>query len=130
MKILEGMDRHYEPLNEWICEAMRPHAERVAPDSIRYRFVFDKLEILMALSYAHHAGNASSEDWYWTIPGTYTYQRENRNRVLQEIRESLDAMGDESPFVTCNIFGRTAGHCMQGLKALEEFIPKLWSGLR
>ena len=130
MKILEGMDRHYEPLNEWIYEAVRPHVERVAPDSNRYRFVFDKLEILMALSYAHHAGSESSEDWYWTIPGIFAYQHENRERILQEIRESLNAMGDESPFVTCNIFGRTAGHCMQGLKALEEFIPKLGLGWR
>ena len=84
----------------------------------------------MALSYAHHVVSESSDDWYWTISGAYVYQHDNRKRVLQELRESINAMGDESPFVTSSIFGRTAGQCMQGLKALEEFIPNLWLGRR
>ena len=75
MKILEGMDKHYAPLNDWIHDALRPHAERIIPDNNRYTLVFDKLEILMALSYAHRKGKWSLDmnplEWYWAPPGAF-----------------------------------------------------------
>ena len=54
MRVLEGMDRRYAPMNDWIHDTLWPHAERIISGNDRYTFVFDKLEILMALSYAHH----------------------------------------------------------------------------
>ena len=102
--------------------------ECIIPDNNRYTFVFDKLEILMALSYAHHKKNWSSDmqssDLYWVPPGAFGYRFENRNQILQEIGESLSKKRDESPFVTCGIFGETAEACEQGLAALEQFISK------
>ena len=52
----------------------------------------------------------------------FGYRSENRVQILQEIRESLSTMQDESPFVTCGIFGETAEECKQGLETLEQFI--------
>ena len=124
MRILEGMDRHYAPMNDWIHKILWPYAERIIPDNDRYTLVFDKLEILMALSLAHHKDEWSSGE-YWTIPGSFGYRSANRNRILQEIEESLSKMHDESPFVRCGIFGETAEECKQGLAALENFFSKL-----
>ena len=124
MQILESMDKHYAPLNDWIHKTLGPHAKRIIPDNNGYTLTFDKLEILMALSYAHHKGESSSER-YWSPLGAFGYRHESRNRILQEIEESLSKKQDESPFVTCGIFGETAADCKQGLAALEQFIPKL-----
>ena len=75
MQILEGMDRHYAPLNDWIHNALRSYAERVIPDNERYTLAFDKLELLMALSYAHYKEKRSSDmnslDRYWVPPGAF-----------------------------------------------------------
>ena len=129
MRILEGMDSRYAPLNDWIHNTLRPYAERIIPDNDRYTLVFDKLEILMALSYAHHKGkwssNMNSLEGYWAPPGAFGYRSENRTHIMREIKESLSKKQDESPFVTCGIFGETAEDCKQGLAALELFIPKL-----
>ena len=129
MKILEGMDKHHAPLNDWINNILRPYAERIIPDNDRYTLVFDKLEILMALSYAHHKGKWSSDmdslERYWAPPGAFGYRSENRTHIMREIKESLSKKQDESPFVTCGIFGKTGEDCKQGLAALELFIPKL-----
>ena len=128
MRFLEGMDRHRAPLNDWIHKALWPYAECIIPDKNQYTLVFDKLEILMALSYAHHKRNWSfdmhSSDPYWAPSGAFGYRSENRNRILQEIRESLSTKQDESPFVICGIFGDTAEACEQGLATLEQFISK------
>ena len=124
MQILEGMDNHYAPLNDWIHDTLWPHAERIISGNDRYTFVFDKLEILMALSYAHHEADRSSER-YWVPPGAFGHRHENRTRIIREIEESLSTKQEKSPLVTCGIFGETADDCKQGLAALEQFVPKL-----
>ena len=126
---LEGMDGHFTPLNDWIHQTLRPCAERIIPDDERYTLDFDKLEILIALNFAHKA-KPSSEP-YWAPPGPFVwrYRYANRIPILQEIEESLSTMKAESPYVTCGIFGETVAECQQGVKALEQFISKLpWYG--
>ena len=49
MRILEGMERHYAPLNDWIHGVLREHTISIFPNDLRYSLVFDKLEILIAL---------------------------------------------------------------------------------
>ena len=76
-------------MNDWIHDTLWPHAERIISGNDRYTFVFDKLEILMALSYAHHKGKWSL-DWksiehYWVPPGAFGYRNENRTRIIREI---------------------------------------------
>ena len=71
MQLLEGMDKRTFPLNDWIYKVLWPYAERIIPDNDRYTLVFDKLEILMTLSYAHHQG-----EWPWAPPGAFVYRYE------------------------------------------------------
>ncbi len=123
MQILEGMDRRYAPLNDWIHDTLRSHAKSIIPDDNQYTLTFDKLEILMALSYAYHHKESTYGDW--TPPGAFGYRSDNRGRIFQEIEESLSAMQSESPYVTSGIFGETAEECKQGLEGLKQFIPKL-----
>ena len=113
MRILEGMGERKVPLNDWIHDTLRPYAERIIPDNDRYTLVFDKLEILMALSYAHKAKRTS--EWYWAPPGAFGYRSDNRTRIMQEVEESLSTKQEESPFVTSGIFGETAEDCKKGL---------------
>lgn len=68
MQILEGMDRKYVPLNNWIHETLQPCAERIIYDKNRYTLVFDKLEILIALSSAYHEKKSADQDWIPTLP--------------------------------------------------------------
>ena len=126
LQILEGMEKRYAPLNDWIHEALRPYAERIIPDNDRYTLVFDKLEILMALNYAYHKDEKG--EWYRAPLGAFGYRVANRTRIMQEIEESLSTKREESPFVTCGIFGDTAEACKQGLAALKDFVPKLGWG--
>ena len=121
MQILEGMDTRFAPLNDWIHDTLQPYAERIIPDDNRYTLVFDKLEILMTLCYAHK----DPSERYWVPPGAFAYRPDNSPRIMQEIEESLSTMQDESPFVTCGIFGETAEDCKKGLAGLEQFVPEL-----
>ena len=125
MQMLEGMDGSKAPLNDWIHDTVWSHAERVIPDKNRYTLVFDKLEILMALNFAHKA--KPSSDSYWAPPGPFgwRYWYARRIPILQEIEESLSTTKAESPYVTSGIFGDTVEECQQGLEDLKQFIPEL-----
>ncbi len=122
-RFLEGMDRRYAPLNDWLNVALRQPTKRLIPNEDRYTFVFDKLEVLMALSYAHHAKR--TKDSYWAPPGGFGYRHQNRDRVLQEIEESVSKLKGESPFVKSGIFGETAEACTEGLAAFKDFVSKV-----
>ena len=121
MQALEGMDRRHAPLNDWIHESLRSYAKRIIPDDKQFTLVFDKLEILMALS---HIANDANEG-YWAPPGAFGYRFENSARVFQEIKESLSTQQAKSRFIKCAIFGDTVKDCEQSLAALEAFIAKL-----
>ena len=113
----EGLvNSHDLPRDKWIYEPLWPYAERIIPNKGRYTLVFDRLEILMALSSAYQ----DKEGLESYCLGSFVYRSENRNRIRQEIEGSLSAEGNESPFVTCGIFGRSAEECKQGLVGLEE----------
>ena len=79
--------------------------------------------MLMALSHIHQ----TSSDY--PPLGPFTYQEENKNRILREIKESLSTEQAESRFVTCGISGGTVEDCEQGLADLEQVVEKshLWS---
>lgn len=122
-RFLDGMDRRHAPLNDWLHDLLRKSANRLIPSNHRYTFVFDKLEVLMALGFAHHAKR--TKDWYWAPPGAYGYRSDNRTQVLQEIEQSISSRGDQSPFVVSGIFGDSAKDCTQALNAFREFTAKI-----
>ena len=84
MGILEGMERRKVPLNDWIHGALRPCAEHIIHHDNRYALVFDKLEILIALSYAHYKDKWS--EWYWAPPGAFIHRDENRVEFFERLR--------------------------------------------
>ena len=126
-QILEGMERRYAPLNDWIYGVLRQHLRSIVPNDQRYELVFDKLEILMALSFAYYEKRLEG-GWYWAPAGAFGYRQQNRQRILEEMEESVSTLGDKSLFVESHIFGDTAETCQQGFDALKEFCGRLqWS---
>ena len=120
--LLEGMDRHYLPLNDWIHETFRPYGRRIAIDDSHYTMAFDELEILMALSYIHHSGGQSR------LPhGSFVFRHANRNRILNKIKQSVSTERDDSPYVTCRTIGETVATCEHNLEIMEQVIAnRIW----
>ena len=122
-QILAGMERQRAPLNDWLHAVLRQPTRRLIPNDDRYTYVFDKLEMLMALGYAHHAKR--TKDWYWAPPGAFGYRGQNRDRFLQEIDESISREKEQSLYVQSGIFGDSAEACAKALAAFREFMAKV-----
>ena len=120
MQMLKGMGKRLLPLNDWMHDALRRHTARIIPDAGRYTFVFDKLEILLALGYLARRDDGSH------LIGAFAYRSDNRDRLMREIQESLSTRGDDSPFVSCDIFGDTADVCGQRVEKLRAFVENAY----
>ena len=95
--VLEGMDTSYIPLNEWIHSTLRQYMMRITPNEDQYNLAFDKLEILIALGYAHC--ETGRRFMYWAPFGAFVHRHDNRKAIFREIRDSISDFGEQSPFV-------------------------------
>ena len=106
--------------NERIHNTLRPYAERIALDGDQYALVFNRLEILTGLNIAYHEGTVNLQHNYWRWIALDYSHLGFRRRIMQEIEESLTTMGNTSPFVTCDLFGKTAEDCQQRVSDLKQ----------
>ena len=121
-KSLPGMENKRFPMSEWIYAVVRQYTRDIIPNEGQHALVYTKLEVLLALGFAYHEGGQFG---YWAPPGIFTYRDEERGRALDEIRDSLTRLNDESPFVKCGIFGASADACKQGIDNLVAFTGQL-----
>lgn len=124
-RFLDGLEKRLAPMNDWLHQRLRPLVARQIPGNEKYTFVFDSLEVLMALSYGYYAKRTA--DWYWAPPGAYGYRRDNAQRIIDEIENSLKS-GDASPYVASRIFGDSAAECQRQLELFKEFKNKISMG--
>ena len=115
------------PLNSWIHDTLLRQTRSALRDSERFTATFDKLEILLAL------GSEGVPSWmgqHWTIPGCFFWRGTTRNRFLTEIRESLDALGNRSPYVNSGLCGNDPEECRTRIEGLEQKIAQVgWDRL-
>lgn len=121
LKVLPGRDRQFTPLQNHIEEVLWPLFQSHFSSEAAFHLAFDRLEILIALFYALPAIEKGSR--YWTLPGSYGWRGDNRQRVFNEIRTSLTTVGDNTPLVTSRLVGNSAEQALKNLAELEQFVP-------
>ena len=124
--VLEGMQRRYFPLNDWLHDVLREPFRQLIPDDDKYSLAFDTLEVLISAAYPRFEAQYT----YGNMPGAFIYRYSNRIRILTEIRDSIADLGDNSPFVKCGIFGGSVPECTAALQELEGYADKMQDSLR
>ena len=118
--MLEGKEHKIFPLNEWMYETLKQFSKKEFPDEEQYHTSFVKLEIFISLSTVYQPKSA----WMGAARGTFLYRHETSRNVLQEIKQSISSLGDESPFVKVEIFGKTADTCKEHIENLGKWISQ------
>jgi hypothetical protein len=111
--------------HDWLQIAVKPYMARITISNKRFSLMFDKLEILMALSYAYRT--EQSGEYYWTPAGSYGYRHDNQEKILKEIAGELSTDGENSIYVTSRLFGDSVKKCTEGLATFQEFVKRLSS---
>lgn len=122
-RLLEGMEQRHAPLNDWLHTLLTPRFRDLIPSEERFAYAYDKLEVLMALSYAHHAKRAKNR--YWVPLGCYGYRHDTRDQILKELRTALNSRGDKSLYVRSGLFGHSAEECLAEVEAFSNWVQEL-----
>lgn len=122
-KLLEGMAQRRFPMSDWMHNTLESTVVSTIRDPQRYTLLFDKLEILIALAFARY-GTPFLKGWMPCGAFRYRYQGTNCERVLTEIRESVAADEEESPFVVSRLFGDSVAECEATIEQLTTFLGK------
>jgi len=120
-QILEGMDRHYAPVSDWLQRTLRSSLTQLIPDDERYAYVFDKLEVLMALSYASRSSDAGG----WAPVGSFGWRHGNRQRIIGEIKDSVASLAGASPYVTAGILGSDPTAAADVISSFEQCVARV-----
>ena len=123
MSKLPGRERRHTPLNERLAEMMSRHFLRFFPSDSAFGEAFDKLEVIVSLSFAKPL--VETDKRYWAPPGMYGWRSESRRQIFGELRKDLTDRGDSSDLVTSGIVGRSAEVGLRNLDKLEEFLGSL-----
>ena len=113
----EGVSAPVTPLNGWLHDSLRGETGHVFHDEAYFTRIFDELEILISLG---NVRVVEGEEYHVPWTGCFFWRRVYRDRFLAEIRESLDAEGKDSPFVTSWTCGKTPDVCRKRVEALED----------
>ena len=120
-RLLPGKERHYTPFNDRVHDLLREHRDQLLISDEQYSRHFDKLEILMALNGVRH----QSRSWPWHRIGSFLRRPANRRHVTQELRSSLETLGDLSEIVEAGVFGESAPECLEALENFEQYVIKV-----
>ena len=120
-RLLPGMERRYTPRSDRLYDVLKEPCSQLLIGDEEYSLVFDKLEILMSLS----IGRERTRPWLSYPLGSFFHRYVNRQRVLLEIRQSLETDGDGSAFVRCDLFGQDATRCAEAVNEFESFVVRV-----
>ncbi len=125
MRLLEGMEGKHTPLNDWVHQLLRPHLPRISDE--KYALTFDKLEVLIALSYAYHQ---DPRYFYWAPLGSYIYRTPIRENIIGDMEKSISTLEEESPYVKSGIFGKTSEECTSSIEQFKTFVDEAARSMR
>lgn len=123
--MLDGMDRRYFPLSDWMHDRLRGLMANVVPSSRRYTAVFDEAEVLMSLCCGTRINAESDGTWYPI--GCFGYRPRAVDIVLGRVKESIDSFGDESPYLKFGIVGSDKEGALANMQAFVDFVHSVRS---
>ena len=125
--MLEGYERNYVPINDWLHDALRETLRSLIPDDDRYSHVFDKFELLASLGF-NSAQDHNSIFAGWFPLGSYIWRPGSLRRMLAEIESSIQ-VDSQSPFVMSGIFGHNASDCVEIIERFKADVLQSTRGM-
>lgn len=120
MKLLPGREREFLPLNNRLHDLLSSSIGPAFSSPDAFTLAYDWFEVLAGLCHGIRAINDGGH--YWAPPGAFAYRSENREAIFTSVKESVNRLGDKSPFVTSGVVGASA---QKGLENIAAFMAML-----
>ena len=98
-------------ISEWLREKTSQHTGGIIVDQQRHNYLFDKLEILLEISYEHHPPEGITPFSFWALADN----SENTRQAVQEIEDSVAELADSG------IASDSTQHWNESMKRINEW---------
>lgn len=122
-QLLEGYGNRRAPLNDWLAEYFWGQFGDEFESRPDFELRFDWVEVLLAL--ANHKLCPPVFNAEFHPPGRFGYRGQGRDRVLRDLKSSLETEAANSPYVTSRLIGSNVLEVQQAIAAFEAWVPKL-----
>jgi hypothetical protein len=119
-QFLKGYQHRALAMNLYLHDQLRVLFKRIYPQDKAYNRAFDKFEMLMSLAFLWR--NKRNADNFWTPPGLWIYNSEDREAIYSDIADSLSTMKESSPYAK-GIFSDEWADACNRLVLLKEKAP-------
>ena len=124
MNLLNGAERQHFTFSHWLRNALKRVTKPAAKESDRHTYLFDTLDILIALNYIFQ--NRDNGRLYQGLPlGAYCNRTNSWLKIIDEIINSLETISNESPFVASGLFGGSVEECRHIVSVFEDRLIKI-----
>ena len=106
-RLLEGMDRHYTPMSDYIFSTLRPNFSTLIPDQEVYQRAFDNFEYLWCLLHVDALKQIEGSR-LWTPYGSFAWRwnrYEDHGRFSHQTKLILDRQDINWGPVKAGLFG-------------------------
>lgn len=122
--LLPGREREYTPLHNHSGQYLLRLLRNSVDGEADFNLLFDEFEVLLSLS----LGAQQGQNHFWVPPGAFGWRRDNRELVLQKIRDSIVSQAERSPYLEKGLAGGDATAAEANIAAFENFCGQLrWS---
>ncbi len=107
-KRIPGHERQFAPRSEYLFKLLQPYLEEALFLGSTYEELFDRLEILLALTYVDLGRNLET-DQVWGPAGRFGWKRHRmggEDAYSRLVKEAEDA-GEDWPLLQAGFFGRS-----------------------
>lgn len=124
-KFLEGFESRRTPVSDYLAEMFQSDAAHdIVLLPARGETLFDELEMMVGLVFAHHRVKRAADTgiWFWMPLGRFMWR--NRNGGLEAKIRSLEADKPDAPVYTSGMLGGSATAAAPTFANVREFLNK------
>lgn len=125
-KFLEGLETRKTPISDYLVGLFQSEAAHdIALLTTRGEALFDELEIIVALAFAHHRVKQSADTgmWFWMPLGRFMWR--NRRGGIEKKMQSLEADKPDAPIYSSGMLGGSAEAAATTFAEIREYLQKV-----
>ena len=126
-KLFPGFERNYVPRSEYVLKLLQPAADDVLFIGREYEDTFDRLEIVMALEYAHleNPKEIPEDQYLWVPLGRFGWRSQGGRSVFHLMILEAKSQGSKWPPVQAGLFDGSTERFLQLANGVMRFIGQL-----
>lgn len=127
-KRIPGHERHYVPRSEYLHRLLQPRLDDILFLGGSYDRLFDKLEILIALTYVDYDEMARTHGHVWGPIGRFGWKHSSRmgeSSPLHDVRAEAERYGQEWGPIRAGLFQGKLEHFLEIWSQYEKLIAGL-----